>query len=222
MAYSILIAVQDAEERSQIADVLSEVGYRVIVSTGFKHARQLLKATTPATLVADLRMGIYNGLQLVTDGRSGRARLSGVILTDGEDGGLAETARQLGADLLTRPVEPVAMLGAVSRALSSVDVRRHARRRIHPGITCEVDGRLGWIVDASEGGLRIDLPDPVNTSLPASLQVSLPTLQFSLPAQMAWVAPTSSMLRCGVILPAEESPEAAGWRGVVRVLPTGP
>ncbi len=220
MAHTILLALQDAEERSKLADVLSEVGYHVIAAATFKVAMRLLASASPNVVVAEIRMGVYNGMQLLVTGRIDNARLTGVIIAN-SNGPLSEDIKRLGAtDLLVRPVDSLLLLDAVARAIEQAEARRTPRRHVAPGLTCEVDGYPGWVVEASEEGLRVELPHPVPRALPQTLHVTLPTLALSLPARMAWAGgPMPSAFRYGLALLTSESDTAEHWRRFVHALP---
>lgn len=221
MAHTILLALQDADERSRLADVLSEVGYHVTAAATFKSAGRLLASTTPNVLVAEVRMGVYNGLQLLVTGRIDNPRLAGIMIAEGSNGSFAEEARHLGAtDVLPRPVESLALLDCVSRALDAIEARHQPRRPVSPGISCEVEGHLGWIVEASEDGMRVELPHPVSSSSPTALELTVPTLDLSLPARLAWTGgPLPTVFRYGLALLASDSSEARDWRRLVHALP---
>jgi DNA-binding response OmpR family regulator len=122
---------------------LGAAGYQVTVCD-FREAKARLVVAAPNLLVADVRQGNFNGLQLVLRGRAARRRLAAIVTTRHDDAVLQREAESLGATYILKPVGRDEFLAAVARTLwrsTGVDgsdpirrpfERRHCERRKHP------------------------------------------------------------------------------------------
>lgn len=103
-----------------LASMLRDHGYSVLEATSFQEARRLWDAEHPQILVADIRLGSFNGLQLLIRARGERSDLTAVITSPVADNVLAEEARRFGGTFFVKPVEPQRMLAAIGQ-LPTVD-----------------------------------------------------------------------------------------------------
>ena len=96
---------------------LSLVGFQTRVADSFEEARDLIVVQPPAVLVADIRLGAYNGLHLVLRGKRARPTLAAIITTDWPDSVLMAEAEAMGATFLLKPTTREELLAAVFRTL---------------------------------------------------------------------------------------------------------
>ena len=79
-----------------------------------------VEATTrtdpPDLLIADSRLGSFNGLQLVL---RGQPSVPAIVVTGYDDAVLADNARTLGAAYFVKPIDPTVLLPAIVRAVSA-------------------------------------------------------------------------------------------------------
>jgi two-component system, NarL family, invasion response regulator UvrY len=98
-----------------VASLLRDHGYTVLEATTFQEGRRLWDAEHPQVLVADIRLGSFNGLQLLIRARAERSDVSAVITSPVADKVLADEARRFGGTFFVKPVEPKRMLAAIGQ-----------------------------------------------------------------------------------------------------------
>jgi len=99
-----------------IALVLSELGFRVMVSETFQDASIRL-TTRPALLVTELRLGEYNGLHLVLRGKSSHPPLAAIVTSRIVDPALYKEAEQLDATYVLKSIGAQEFRAAVLRTV---------------------------------------------------------------------------------------------------------
>ena len=73
----------------------------------------------PDLLITDVRLGVYNGLQLLMRGRMVNPRLQAIVVTGYADQIVRREAVYLQAEHLEKPVDADRLLQVVSNALRS-------------------------------------------------------------------------------------------------------
>jgi DNA-binding NtrC family response regulator len=124
---TVLVVDPDAGIRSEMVDWLRAAGYGTREAESFEDARRLLAAAPPDVLVAELRLGAFNGLHLVITARAAWPHIRAVLTTTARDGALAGEARQIDAAYLIRPIGREAFLAAVAhgRGRPADEIRGH-------------------------------------------------------------------------------------------------
>ena len=107
MAPLILLVDDEPEVVHTLRAVLESAGYRTLAATSFEDGKRLLADTPPPdVLITDVRLGMFNGLQLAVL----RPPTTGVIVISGFlDHTLEAETRRLGGVYMLKPV-PVALL----------------------------------------------------------------------------------------------------------------
>jgi DNA-binding response OmpR family regulator len=82
---SVLIVDDDQAVREGLAAILEGAGYTVLVAETFERGRDALRTTEPDLLIVDVRLGDFNGLQLLATSVS---PIRAIVLT-----GFADSAR---------------------------------------------------------------------------------------------------------------------------------
>ena len=118
MARTILIADDDPGIRSWLARLLEGAGYHVIAATSVEEAKKALANGGPDLLITDVRMGAFNGLQLVA---MNPVHIPAIVMTGHDDPVIEQDARQLGADFILKPLDSSALLQLVDKRLSRQD-----------------------------------------------------------------------------------------------------
>jgi CheY-like chemotaxis protein len=108
-----LVVDSDPINVRTIASLLEDRGYSVLEATSYPEARRLWDAEHPQVLVADIRLGSFNGLQLLIRARGDRPDLTAVITSPVPDRVLADEARRFGGMFFVKPVEPERMFAAI-------------------------------------------------------------------------------------------------------------
>ena len=116
MPRTILIADDDPAIRSWLARLLEHAGYTVIAASTVEEAKRAMAAdgAGPDLLITDVRMGAFNGLQLVA---MNSGRIPTIVMTGHEDPVIETDARQLGAEFLLKPLDPAALLQMVAEKI---------------------------------------------------------------------------------------------------------
>jgi two-component system nitrogen regulation response regulator GlnG len=112
----VLIVDQDRESLGGLLAVMAEAGYRVTGVQSFEEGRRALDAS-PDVLVTDIRLGAYNGLQLIIRGRALNPRLRAIVVTAHPDVVVRREAERLHAIYMVKPVDPSRLLDEVAHAV---------------------------------------------------------------------------------------------------------
>ena len=119
---NILIVEDDQGTLSGWVELLRAAGYLVTGVSSYEEGRQEL-ATMPDLLITDVRLGVYNGLQLLMRGRMANPRLQAIVITGYADQIVRREAVYLQAEHLEKPVDADRLLqvvGSVLRSTSAV------------------------------------------------------------------------------------------------------
>jgi two-component system response regulator YesN len=112
---NILIVEDDKSTLSGWIELLRAAGYGVTGVSTYEEGRQEL-ASMPDLLITDVRLGVYNGLQLLMRGRMLNPRLHGIVVTGYADQIVRREALHLLAEHLEKPVDADRLLQVVSNA----------------------------------------------------------------------------------------------------------
>ena len=113
---NILIVEDDKSTLSGWTELLRAAGYGVTGVSTYEEGRQEL-ANMPDLLITDVRLGVYNGLQLLMRGRMINPRLHAIVVTGYADQIVRREAIHLLAEHLEKPVDADRLLQVVSNAL---------------------------------------------------------------------------------------------------------
>ena len=116
MPRTILIADDDAAIRSWLTRLLEGAGYRVVAASTVDEAKKAMlgDGAGPDLLISDVRMGAFNGLQLVA---MNPHQIPAIVMTGHDDPVIEADARQLGAEFLIKPLDAAALLRMVRSKL---------------------------------------------------------------------------------------------------------
>jgi DNA-binding response OmpR family regulator len=211
---TILIVDDHRVTRMGLAEMLSEAGYGVVTAATFPEARRILRESPPDLLIADVRLGSFNGLQLVI---SGQHRIPAIVITGYADAVLEEEARRGGAEYLIKPFNPERLLTLIRTKLGSrppaYEVPRRWRRK-SVALPAQVGDQPARIVDVSYGGVKFEIRPGEGATPPPSFQLRLPN-DMSLQADLVWKTMlTEETWLCGAAVWPEES-TARQWFGLV-------
>jgi len=216
MPAKVLIVDDDTTTREGLAEFLEGSGYETIAVGTFEEASRILRTNPPDLLIADVRLGPFNGLQLVI---SSPQPIPAIIITGFADPVLEADARRRGADYVLKPVSPGRVLELVAQKLSTRPgygiPRRWERKPVIGGLAANVEDEPARIVDISYGGVRFEIRRTHDAMLPASFDITLPSAQLSVQAKLVWknLIGEHTWL-CGASL-AQETPE---WYGLVDAI----
>jgi ActR/RegA family two-component response regulator len=219
-----LLVESDAIQLAEAAQVLRDLDYAVIPASNFDEARRhLLAAKELSLLVADVRLGAFNGLHLAFRARAHHPDVRLVIIDQSFDVTLEAETKRLGGLYFARPFATDVLRLNVPRSdqvlphSPQVGTSRRWPRRSVVGVVAAVGPREARLFDVSYGGLCLEFPDAeFDAALPATLEVELKELGLSLQMHPVWVRTTSSspVWLCGGEVIATSSP-ATQWREFV-------
>jgi DNA-binding response OmpR family regulator len=199
--WRVLLVDDDTATRIGLTELLTDAGYDTRAVATFEEGLRALRSETPDLLIADVRLGAFNGLQLLV---SSPRRVPAIIITGFADPVLESDARQHGAEYVLKPVTPSVLLDMVRRRLAQVEeskfdtLRRFDRKQVPGGLPARIDDHPARILDISYGGLRFEIPRLANIDPPASLNVRLPAADIAVRADLVWRQPAGdSAWVCG-------------------------
>jgi CheY-like chemotaxis protein len=222
MSTTVLIVEDDKAARDGLVRLVAARGHEVLAAATFEEGRRLLKAHRPDVLITDVRLGAFNGLQLLL---SDPSHVHAIVLTAYSDPVLEAEARNLGAQYLLKPVVPAMLLDLVDElAESALDrppadqdrpIRRWQRKPVHGGIRAQINSAPARVLDVSYGGLRLGLGEPTDP-LPPSFDVVLPDGSLAVPVELVWQNYTVfGGVECGVAVSSMNRETARAWHGIV-------
>ncbi len=113
----ILLVNGDPVALQRIEAYLSDEGYWVASVSSFQLAKELLHSVRPDLLMADIRLGAFNGLHLAARSRLDSPSLPVIITHASYDPVLETEAQRLGATFVVNPLENSEFLRHVRGAL---------------------------------------------------------------------------------------------------------
>ena len=112
MTRRTILVLEDEPGVAQLyAGALRTAGFEAIVCNSCPDARASLKKELPDGLLTDVRLGEFNGLQLVHLFRSLSPEGIVVVATGHDDPTLKDEAEKLGCHFVTKPVDIKAIVG---------------------------------------------------------------------------------------------------------------
>ena len=119
----VLIVEDEKVTLSGWVELLDDAGYHVTGVSSYEEALEEL-VRLPDLLITDVRLGVYNGLQLIVRGRMMNPDLQAIVVTGYADQVVVREALHLHAEHLEKPVDIDRLLLVAAKAL---DVRERQR-----------------------------------------------------------------------------------------------
>ncbi len=116
----ILVVDDDEAYLAGLKELLELHGYEVLLAATFEAAQRALRYDAPDLLIADVRLGPFNGLQLIA---MGRVRIPTLVVSGFDDAVIQADAKSFGADYIVKPVDAAALLGLIDQRLTTSAVR---------------------------------------------------------------------------------------------------
>jgi DNA-binding response OmpR family regulator len=219
LPYRILVIDDDENALAGIVELLRGADYEVTASASYEDAKALLSIASYDLLITDVRLGSFNGINLVKRIRAeapDTATTAIVIMTGYDDALMEVEARRYNAQFVRKPIKPAEFLDVVARSLASVRrQRRWPRKRVVGGFRVTADGRPAAVLEVGYGGLRLEMP--ATNVLPHAFAVEVPAIGLSLEVTPVWsyTAADSGAVVCGAALLSESTSAARTWRAIV-------
>lgn len=224
MPHTVLIVDADSHARADTAKTLSDAGYLVTMASSFDEAKRHLALAEPDLLMADVRLGSYNGLHLVVRSRSDFPKIAAIVTHAVRDPVLQGEAAAFNAVYLVKPLDPEKLLSVVRGLLrgrperTSTTVRRRwPRKTVRRGSVASMGAARATVIDLSYGGLRLEMGEAVEGELGSSQEVHLPGVGLSLRGRPVWVRRVgpAGPWWCGVDLNEADASAIGAWRDFV-------
>ena len=213
--HKILIVDDNDAARTGLAQIFERADFDVVAVGTFVEGRAALAKEQPDLLIADVRLGEYNGLQLLA---STTGPTQSIVVTGYPDPVLEADARRMGAEYLVKPISPNALIEMVRRKLSTgAPVFRPARKWERKQVSGTLPARVGnapaRILDISYGGLRLEMERRPERPVPASFLLDLPASGLSVQVDVVWTTRLGDehWVCGGSVMPTE----ASAWHGLV-------
>jgi DNA-binding response OmpR family regulator len=208
----VLVAAVTAQGET-IAETLRKHGREVTTVAGFVEAVEFLAAASPDLLIAELRLGPFNGLHLVLRHQKSHPTLRSIIIDKQYDPVLAGETWHYGAIYLVEPIGEAKLLAAVAESLGEAPPqRRWPRKRPVEPLVAQINAHQAQVVDLSYGGVRLEVPE--KSGLPAEFRIAFPDSRLSLQARTIWTLDgPSGQYWCGATIAEAAAP--AEWRRFV-------
>ena len=216
-ARKILVVEDDNATRRGLVALLRHAGYDVVAVDSIPDAKKALVIERPDLLITDIRLGAFNGLQLLATNPN---PIPAIVMTGFPDRVLEAEAHHLGAEFVLKPVEPSQLIAMVERKLSEgakpgifQPARRWERKRLASELPAQVDQAAVRIVDVSYGGMRFAADHPPRVAPESTFEISIPSAAVSLNVRVVWQqAKVDAGWVCGAMITDEG---LAAWREVV-------
>jgi two-component system response regulator AtoC len=113
----VMIVDDDSAVLRALNELIVEWGFTVVRFSNFEDARAHLSTNTPDALVVDVRLGMFNGLQLVHLAKQVDSAMTVIAVSGFDDAVLRAEATSVGAVYMIKPVN----LEELRRRLQSPD-----------------------------------------------------------------------------------------------------
>jgi DNA-binding response OmpR family regulator len=114
----ILIVDDDPATLAGMVALVEGAGHSALGASDYAEGRRLLAQLPVDLVVVDVRLGAYNGLQLIVLAQSLPAPPAAIVTSGFEDHVLQDEAKHLGAPFLLKPIDPAMLLSHIERQLS--------------------------------------------------------------------------------------------------------
>ncbi len=116
MRARILIVDDDELYLEAMQELIAAAGYQPRVANTFEEAQRAIRETRPDLLIVDVRLGPFNGLQLIA---ARQRTIPAIVVTGFDDPVLRRDAVAAGAVYLVKPVLPDELYPLIEQQLAS-------------------------------------------------------------------------------------------------------
>ena len=221
--WGILVVDDDLETLRPLLELLRSTGYSAAGALNFDTASGLVRAIPFDLMIAGVKPGADSSLDLIRLAREQQPGMAVIAMAATPDP-LVERGMYPPRRHLPRQTRWSfrRFSSIVAEKVSDLSRRRRwARKHILGGFAASVAGRKAKVVDMSYGGFRLEMPAPLETPLPSSVEVTL-ALVRPVGERHAGVEPqldTPGPWLSGAALRDTDESTARAWRVVVDALP---
>jgi DNA-binding NtrC family response regulator len=113
----IVVVDDDEGFLNLVTTWLRDAGYDVVGISQFGEAKRLLLQNPPDVLISDVRLGAFNGMQLVVLTKLEHPEVLAIVLTGYDDPVLREETTRAGAYYMVKPVTAGELVDFIAGAL---------------------------------------------------------------------------------------------------------
>ena len=125
----VLIVDDDEAVLDMFTGILRLVGHEVTSFSRFESAKAYLSVAKPDVLISDVRLGAFNGLQLVVFAKLQHPEMIAIVLTGFDDPVLRTEAAHAGASYLVKPIDSETILDLIEAGVDTTQERAHDQVR---------------------------------------------------------------------------------------------
>ena len=213
----ILIVEDHEATRQGLEALLTNAGFNVLSASTYAEGRRSLVEQTPDLLIADLRLGEYNGLQLIA---SAPLAVPSIIVTGFPDLVLEAQAVKLGAHYVTKPIDAEALLRLIDATIASArkrqsrgSTRRWDRKPVAGTVAAQVEDVQARLVDVSYGGVKFEIER--DHSLPPSFRITVLDPALSIDMDLVWETHSGRHWVCGAAISVANAAAVHDWAALV-------
>jgi CheY-like chemotaxis protein len=115
----ILVVSNDGTSLYQTLDVLSDAGHKTCGASTFHQAMTQIAHQSPDLIIADERLGEYNGLHVILSARAKRSGVGGIVTTPVKNRALEADAKSLNVECVVWPKNRTDWAASISRTLGA-------------------------------------------------------------------------------------------------------
>ncbi len=115
MRARILVVDDDEAYLAGVKEWLEAAGFEPIVANTFEAGKRALRDFAPDLLLVDVRLGAFNGFQLLS---TGQVQIPAIVVTGFDDLVLRADADRFGATYVVKPVSPAVLLELIANKLA--------------------------------------------------------------------------------------------------------
>ena len=215
----VLLVDDDVATRTAVAKLLVRAGFDPVAVGTYHEAMSRLRNERIDVIVADVRLGEFNGLQLIA---MSPAPIPAIIVTGFADPVIEADAKRLGAQYLLKPVQFSTLVSALERALTEParqivgPTRRWPRKTVSGTMSAHVAELPARILDISYGGLRFEIEHARAAALPPSFSITVPASHVSVHVDLVWKNRTdAARWLVGAAVSEADSAAVQAWHGLV-------
>jgi DNA-binding response OmpR family regulator len=213
VAPRVLVVNADPLQLTEQVLAIAEGSFSVVGVDSYEVGRALLGRMSPDILVASVRLGRHNGLQLSLLASLERGMKATIVVGEA-DPVLQSEATRMGARYLVTPCSRADLQGVVGRlAAGAWSPRACPRFTVAQGIPADAGNISARVTDISYGGFRLHLAADESLSRPFVL--TLAHAGVAIAARPIWSRPSGEGIECGAALRGADSPALERWRALV-------
>jgi DNA-binding response OmpR family regulator len=216
----------DARERRHTSQALERVGFGVVAVDSFAGAKALLASIAAEIVIADVKLGAFNGLHLAALCAISRPGLPFIVTHESYDWVLECDATRLTALYVVKAPGRDELTRAASTLLEgrqgTTGVRRSDRKPAPAETLAQIGASHAYVVDVSNGGVKLKVQrHRSGTGVPRDFfDIKFPALELSLRATRVWASPDDATDKwlCGADVSQNDIADLQRWRQFVHSL----